>query len=296
MELVPFADVKLHPDQSLWQPINGIAQDPRIAIALFVIEGNDLISCLIYIGFYEFARLEDAIPSLLFQILHSAQHLLRFDRVGAIDGNFTDFDLFALVDGNIQFRSVLERGIGCLNDRNFGIPIPFVVVIISQTLSSSHHDIFVDHPSGEQLDFPFQRFLLGPTHPLKRIPRQAWQFLHLNDQIHLIIPNLCQIDADVSEKILVPEIADGPCNFLPRNRQLLTDLQSAKEFHRLRIGVFRAEYGQPGQGVLFVIIRCGIDLGGKRYPRREHQQQRSPCYFPNTLAHSPCLFHFASTL
>ena len=55
MELVAFADVDFNPHQALGQPVNGIPQNPRVPVPLFVVETDDFAVRLVEVGLDEFA-------------------------------------------------------------------------------------------------------------------------------------------------------------------------------------------------------------------------------------------------
>ena len=76
METIAFADIDFHPHQSFRQPVDGIAQHPSVSVAFLVVKRNDLAVGLVEVGFDKFAGLEDAVPPLLFEVFHRAEHLL----------------------------------------------------------------------------------------------------------------------------------------------------------------------------------------------------------------------------
>ena len=166
--------------------------------------------------------------------------------------------------------------------------------MIPQPLTRRHHDILVHHTSGEQIDFAPKGFLLGPVDPLKRIPRQAGQFVHSNHQVDLAVANFSQFDGNVFEEVLGPEVANGAGNLFTRDGQLLPDLQRTEELDSLGIGIIRPEHRQSSKGVLFVVIRRIRNLSPRYLCCTHHEQgaakqQGSHCGFSGLL-------HFDSTL
>ena len=159
-----------------------------------------------------------------------------------------------------------------MGDGNVRIPESLVVVVIPQSLARRHHDVFVHDASSEQVDFAPQCLLFRPVDPFECVARQARQFVDSDDQVNLVVADLGQLDGNVFEEVLRPEVANGPGDFLSWDGQLLADLQRTEQLDRLGIGVIRPKDGQTGKGVFLVVIRRGRNLSPRHLCRTHHEQ------------------------
>ena len=217
---------------------DGVLDDAGVAVAQFVIVGDDLVEVVVEFEFAIFGAAPEAFgpeEELLgvvdiVGVLHLAQQLVGGHLFVAFEDERIDLDAFAFLDVVVEQHEIaFARGVGGELGCHLDIGEAFFGIIGLGLVAGSLEDVFGDDVADVDIEVFAQFFGVAAADAVKMDGSQFGAAAEDDFEEHLVVLDARQQDLHIFEDALRPQVVDGHRHLVARHLDDIAHLQTCDE-------------------------------------------------------------------